>query len=709
MLTKPVIRYKLFAFALGFSCFIVQLVLLREFLNLFMGNELVIGLMLALWMLATALGAYSGRLPLNIFKHAHLPAILLVLLAVSPLAGAFLAPFLKLVFFEAGEMLPLSAIVMICLSGVGIFCFLSGVAYSVFAGTYAAWKGNNGISAIYAVEALGSLTGGLLFNLVLAGQAGNMQILFWLGSANLLLAAWAAFSVNVRLQGYLYIAAGMIAGMLSLFSDPGLTLSRLQYPGQNVLLVEDTPSGRMILIERSGQYTLFRYGEALMSSDDVMQREEKVHYPMALHPGPQNVLMIYGGMDGSADEVRKYGNVNLYYADPEFLWIKEAVTYQNNEALSSAVIATDDPRRYLARTEDRFDAIISNAGAPTTIGNNRLYTDYFFRVAHERLKEGGILSVHLPAAGNYLDHELRSMYSTVYNAMSQVFEYIRIIPGGSTYFLASDHPIEGHITERIRKLDIQTAYVNQWYINDTLLEARARKLEGEIDRETLPNTDNKAIAARTSISRWLGMFHLPVWIMALLPLLLLLVMPVILRPVNGGLFITGFTASSAEFILLVAFQLAYGFLYQMAGFVIMSFMAGLALGAGFLFRYFSAGKISFMAMQAVLGTIMLLFPLISGTLNESALFSWIPGLAICFITLLVAIAGGIQYRLATILCTGSGEEVAATTYGADLTGSAIGIFLTAAVIYPIAGMMMTCVLLALMNFLMLAYLYWRMK
>ena len=323
--------------------------------------------MLALWMLATALGAYSGWQPFSIFKNGSLPAILFALLAFSPIAGAYLAPFIRQAFFEAGEMLPLSAIIVVCLSGVGIFCFLAGMAYSIFAGSYAGLKGNTGISVIFALEALGSLTGGLLFNLILAEHAESMHILFWLGSANLLLAAWAAISMKKKMQGYLYLLAGLTAGVLTIFTDPGLMLGRLQQPGQNVMLVEDTPYGRLILTERSGQVTLFRYGEAVMSSDDVMQREEKVHYPMALHQGPKDVLMIFGGVDGSADEVRKYGSINFYYADPEYPWLKEVLTYDSAFTIKNAYIIPDDPRRYLSRTVDRFDVIISNAGPPTSI------------------------------------------------------------------------------------------------------------------------------------------------------------------------------------------------------------------------------------------------------------------------------------------------------------------------------------------------------
>ena len=59
---------KISAFLLGSTSIIAQVILLREFLSVFSGNELVIGLVLANWMILTGLGAYLGQYPLKIKK-----------------------------------------------------------------------------------------------------------------------------------------------------------------------------------------------------------------------------------------------------------------------------------------------------------------------------------------------------------------------------------------------------------------------------------------------------------------------------------------------------------------------------------------------------------------------------------------------------------------------------------------------------------------
>ena len=75
-------------FALGFMAIPAQIILMREFLLVFGGNELIIGLFLAYWMLLTACGSYAAKfihindrqIPGYAVFLAWLPVILLYLI-----------------------------------------------------------------------------------------------------------------------------------------------------------------------------------------------------------------------------------------------------------------------------------------------------------------------------------------------------------------------------------------------------------------------------------------------------------------------------------------------------------------------------------------------------------------------------------------------------------------------------------------------------
>jgi spermidine synthase len=48
-------------FVSGLTALIVQIIFLREFLTLFWGNELVVGVIIGNWMLLTTAGAVAGK------------------------------------------------------------------------------------------------------------------------------------------------------------------------------------------------------------------------------------------------------------------------------------------------------------------------------------------------------------------------------------------------------------------------------------------------------------------------------------------------------------------------------------------------------------------------------------------------------------------------------------------------------------------------
>ncbi|HSG67378.1 MAG TPA: hypothetical protein VK994_01630 [Bacteroidales bacterium] len=702
-------RYKILAVDLGFSCFIVQLVLLREFMSLFSGNELIIGIMLSLWMLFSALGAWIGKFTSEAPADNKKLFLLTMLLGLMPLAGIFIAAWLKTIAFAPGELAGLQGIILVCAAGLVLFCISSGMMFSILASIYASVARKDSISKIYALEAAGGLAGGALFNFLLVFVLDSIQILSIVAMINIFLALWMAFRAKWK---WLALACLMAAlGFLTAINiyDLDQMLVRMIHPGQNILITENSPYGRITISEQHGQYTIFQNGQALISSEDAMEREEKVHYPLSLHPAPKRVLMLFGGMDGAAIEVMKYDDVTLTYVDPEYPWMKKAEKFFSTGLDKRVNIFVDDPRKYLAGTKETYDIIMVNAAMPVTVANNRYYTGEFFTMARKRLTNNGILSLRLPSSGNYLDEYTRLLYSSIFKTLKANFGHVRIVPGNLCYFLASDKPLEGDITRAIEDKQLSTIYVNHWYIDDISIDSRASVIRSELDEGVAVNSDRRPLAAYLSIMQWLALFHVPVWLLVLLPFVLMAIIMLQLAALNIGLFVSGFSASSAEFILLIAFQLAYGYIYQMAGLVIMSFMLGLALGAGYLHRFFTIGKSVYIRLQLIIGLFLLLLPFVLLPLTNGTYPKLIPAGIICTLTFIMAALTGIQYRMATLLIKGTGRQIASSTYGADLAGSAFGIFLVAVFLYPLAGMVYTCFILAVLNFLASLVIKWSMK
>ena len=87
---------------LGLTSLVTQVIMVREFLSIFYGNELVIGVLLANWMVLTGIGAYFGRY-LGKGERDLLPA-LLVLLATVPYLTTLCLRLLRNTVFPVGSM-----------------------------------------------------------------------------------------------------------------------------------------------------------------------------------------------------------------------------------------------------------------------------------------------------------------------------------------------------------------------------------------------------------------------------------------------------------------------------------------------------------------------------------------------------------------------------------------------------------------------------
>jgi len=116
--------------ALGLTALVSQVIFLREFLSVFHGNELVIGIIFACWMLLTGTGALIGRSsqPGNVKKNIHTAGF--ILLGVLPLLTVLLIRLLKNIVFPAGSMAGIAGILIFSISVMLFFCLLSGYLFT---------------------------------------------------------------------------------------------------------------------------------------------------------------------------------------------------------------------------------------------------------------------------------------------------------------------------------------------------------------------------------------------------------------------------------------------------------------------------------------------------------------------------------------------------------------------------------------------------
>lgn len=101
-------------------------------------------------------------------------------------------------------------------------------------------------------------------------------------------------------------------------------------------------------------------------------------------------------------------------------------------------VVIDDGRRFLERTNEKFDAIIIDPPPPVqTAASSLLYSEGFYSIAKQRLQPDGILQQFLPSGDE-------AVQASVAKSLRDSFPYVRInrtLGGWGWHFLASMRPI----------------------------------------------------------------------------------------------------------------------------------------------------------------------------------------------------------------------------------------------------------------------------
>jgi spermidine synthase len=681
---------------LGFLSILAQLLLLREFIKTLHGNELIIGIFLAIWMIVTSVGAWAGarfmkRLSLSLLMKmvwglSMLPLIIYLLLLLVD-------RFLFLPGYEPGMIASISYIVLL----IAMFGLLSGFLFSYLAKS-STWKTTG--STYYMLDSLGSLVGGVIFSLILIQWLDNLQVLVLLPFCTSLVLIFLfkfparSFHRGGMLAGtFLLLLIGMIP-----WSRNGL--ERLHFRDETVLLSRDTPYGNLAFTSKDGQVTGYLDRNPVFSSTDVTRSEETVHYPSLQRQNPASFLLIGGGISGNAAEINKYNPANFDYCevDPDLYRLGRIHLPRAEEGVME--FRPMDGRKWLLENrEASYDVIISSVGDPITLGWNRYYTAEFYRLVHQHLNNGGVFAVQLSAGGNYLNDPGEALIGINYQTLRKVFEYVTVVPGLATYFLASDMPLSLDFPGLAASRGIQTIYVNGDYLDATHLQFDSDQLMDRIQQETSGiNSDlwpRLFFANLASLESRMGGHAM--FVTGILSILIFLVMLMIYTPLKTGMFISGFTGAGIQIVLILVLQSFYGFAYLAAPFMITLFMAGIVTGSK-IWRIIWRGQ-SVSRLTGLLWSMAILAALLVIILKKEALFEHriLGQILLGFFNYLPGLLVGSVYGMALKLSRQEKHAGMGNFFSADLAGAALGTFIPGLFIIPLIGVPNTFILFCGIN------------
>ena len=455
---------------LGVVSQLAQVVMLRELLMVFHGNELSIGIILAAWLIWVGLGTTLGTALAERSDRMLGWMTINALLLLPVLAGSVLATRALRTLFDVvpGAYLALSEIVLgsvLLLAPVGL---LLGMQFVLLAKLWRLHDRNEdtlGAGKTYIGEALGNIIGGMAFSLLLVHVLNAFQVVVLGGLLVILAVLWAGrgslgASWALPRTGRCALLALLTAGVLGFPALPALDDwgHRLQWqsiaPEHALIEVRQSRHGNISIARRDDQLSFYRSGHLMFAaagpeadSPHFEEQEAAVfaHFGLTQHPRPERVLLIGGGLRGTLGEILKHPVAQVDYVE-----LDEVLTLAAREHLGPATLeALDSPRvrlvhrdgrLFVREAQERWDVILVDVPDPATAVLNRFYTDEFFDQARARLNEGGLLVIHSVSTPGLRGRAVANRNATLRHTLNAHFEQILVVGDHSLIYLVSNSP-----------------------------------------------------------------------------------------------------------------------------------------------------------------------------------------------------------------------------------------------------------------------------
>jgi len=734
---------------IGIAATIAQILVLRELLTVFSGSELAVAVVLAAWLCWTAVGGLLGGKMSQ--YHCDNQPLFGWLQSFSGLILAATIFFIRaarnLWNTGAGELVTLGQMLSISFITLAPFCLLSGSLFSLACTILAAqiprWTRSPGM--VYFLEGLGAGVGGLIFTLLLIDHFNAIQIAS--GVALLLCASGLVMTGQSGRSRWFHLSIS-IAMVLCLatvqYQSSNLDkISRQwQWSGLRLIDSQETIFGHIVVASKDDQLSFFESGLWNFAVPDQASAEEAVHYALLQHPEPRSVLLIGGGVSESLTQLLQHPSireVDYVELDPRLIQLgKIHLPAQVTAGLGDPRVSVhhEDGRRYLRLSSNMYDAILVNLPEPFTAQINRFYTQEFFRLAASRLRDGGVFFFTASAAATALGPMQAKYLKLLYRTALSIFSQVVVFPGQTArFFCSNSHSTlttqPDTLVKRLQERQLKLLYVQDHYILWDLSPLRQETFMAMIEQadETGVNSDLNPRAYSYNLLMWSSQYSQVVgrvfaalskrtmWIgiLFLCALVVLSSLGQFFRPSASqfpetrllyAVAVFGLTEISLEILIVFSFQVFFGYVYYKIGLLLALFMVGLAMGSIGLSYYPRSKPAQIRALigfQFILACFCLALALVVAYFRNRtglSLESFLYREAFSLMSFIAGLIGGTHFPLANRLLLQEQTQVGRTAgliYGVDLLGSFIGCLLVGLVLIPVAGILQTLIILALVN------------
>jgi len=692
-------------FLLGFFSVAGQVLLLRELVATFSGDELFIGSALFGWLLSVAIGAgIAGRVKTP--PHVGRGFVVGALVLIGMVPAVRFSP--RLISEVTFQVIPFGAAALLSILAMMPVGLISGWLFSAI--TREGWHTQDSIKRVYLWDGVGAFVGGMIISLTISAVPSNLTLVAMVAVTTI---AFVVFTRRVHsVFGTLLFVVATVVGLVAVsfaatFGEH--KAAEAWYRPYRVEASFDTPYSRQLILSRDSLTVLVTDNRVEGLAPDPAGAEMTLIPPLLYRPQASRLLYFGRSEFGVADLAKHFPDITVTAVDPRRR-LDAACDYLLGTS-SGGIRVTDDPLSFINRRagRDLFDIVVVGVGEPDNYKTGRLLTSEFFGQARRLLKENGLLVVLTKYdTDRYVTKQVAALTGTIYNSLLTCFGRIVVWPGDQTMFMAGDSaeaiPGGAEIIGRLDSLAYRPVCLDESILYDRLSDYKVERLVesfrdidavNRVERPVLPNMQavyrsSSAIAQFVLGDKIATPYR--VLITLLLPLLVL-GCGVLPRPKRGrfGLYLymtAGMVSISLELLSFYVFQTTAGTLYAELAALVGAFMLGLA-GGTYYARRLHTRYLEYPAL------IVLLFAVVMFLLTWNRI-DWRVALPYHLLFLfVVALATGSLFVAATdryyenrpLANRGVG-------YAVELVGSAVGALFTLTVLLPTLGITGLLVLLA---------------
>jgi spermidine synthase len=694
-------RVKWAIFFSGLAAVIAQTLVIREGLALFGGYELVSGILLCFWLVWGGLGSFIfTKLKLKSNPEKTYALLLLILGFFAVISITFIRFALKIFSLPFGEVISLDRIVLISAISLAPVCLVFGALFPAASKILAPEK-------VYLLEGIGAFLGGIIISFIL------IQILPPYGILLIVVFFLTVCAFIMIKKPGLLVFSFVLLLLFTKVNDVEQYSRKTQMGGQNLVALRESKYGMIAITKHHAQLNFYINGVYDFSCPDIYTSEEAVHYPLLLHEMPRKVLLVGGGIGNCITQISKHPDIKeITYLEFDPLLFKMGEEYigENLKDFRNLNVIFGDARFFIKNTKEKYDVIIINLPDPVNAQLNRFYTQEFFAEAKRIMNTRGIVSVRITAPPDIISPLFGQLLNTMRKSLHSSFEHILILPAAKTTYIATDHLIEIEnvadiLKSRIRERNLDLTYVNEYFFDYNFTPEKMNYLKNRVEEsEGVLNADLKPVCYYFTTILWGGvisgsvrnlfinLFNLNPWLF-LVPLVFVFLFFKRRSIIYLSVFSIGASEISAEVILIILFQISYGYLYGWIGAIIAFYMLGLALGTLFYMRsyWFRKSTTKLLSnVEFIMGLYFVIIILI--------LFLKLPSANIIIPILIFfgGFMGGLHFPLSVGILK---RKKAGIVYGVDLIGSSIGALITSIIFIPILGIIFTLFIFVVLNVL----------